>query len=175
MNDNPSIKNEKSSVSGDSGSAERDRTIERALATGREYGLTQLALNASLAKMIGSPPTDAWVLFLMQSWVAQEPLTAGDLARVTGLTTGAITKIVDRLEARGMAERTQHPSDRRKTVIVPTPETGQLTRAFEPMRESFRELAQEYGTAELRVVVAYLERSRAIVEETIGRLRNSEL
>ena len=47
------------------------------------------------------------------------PLTAGELARRTGLTTGAITGVIDRLERAGCARRVRDPSDRRRVIVEP--------------------------------------------------------
>jgi len=53
-------------------------------------------------------------------------LTAGELAREVGLTTGAVTALVDRLEVAGLLQRKNDPSDRRKVLIELTPEAKQL-------------------------------------------------
>ena len=49
-------------------------------------------------------------------------LTAGELAREAGLTTGAVTGVIDRLERVGYARRGPDPADRRKVVVEVTPE-----------------------------------------------------
>src|SRR6516164_9446091 len=50
------------------------------------------------------------------------PITAGELAQRTGLTTGAITGVIDRLEKAGFVRRVRDPGDRRRVVVVPLPE-----------------------------------------------------
>lgn len=47
------------------------------------------------------------------------PITAGELSKLTGLTTGSITTLVDRLEKNGFVRREHDPNDRRKVIIVP--------------------------------------------------------
>jgi DNA-binding MarR family transcriptional regulator len=61
--------------------------------------------------------------------VRSGPMTAGQLARATGLTTGAITGIVDRLEQAGWARRSADPGDRRRVIIHPGPQENQKTAA----------------------------------------------
>ena len=53
------------------------------------------------------------------------PMTAGRLAEMTGLTTGAITGLVDRLERRGYARREPHPTDRRSVIVQPLIENAE--------------------------------------------------
>src|SRR5580658_3859090 len=54
-------------------------------------------------------------------YLGDGPMTAGALARATGLTTGAITAVVDRLQKAGFAERAKDPADRRKVLVRASP------------------------------------------------------
>src|ERR671933_1184232 len=58
------------------------------------------------------------------------PVTAGRLAEATGLTTGAITTVIDRLERGGFARRLRDPDDRRRVLVDLTPETRKRGRSF---------------------------------------------
>src|SRR3569832_2178810 len=57
-------------------------------------------------------------------------VTAGRLAEVTGLTTGAITGVVDRLEKAGLVRRARDDADRRKVLIAVVPEAAMLFGLF---------------------------------------------
>src|ERR687883_2098882 len=48
------------------------------------------------------------------------PMPAGKLGELTGLTTGAVTGVIDRLEAAGYVRRSNDPKDRRRTIVEPT-------------------------------------------------------
>src|SRR3979411_191068 len=62
-------------------------------------------------------------------------VTAGRLAEVTGLTTGAITGVVDRLEKAGLVRRERDESDRRKVFIAPVPENiARIGKFYEHMQ-----------------------------------------
>ena len=64
-------------------------------------------------------------------------VTAGRLAEVTGLTTGAITGVVDRLEKAGLVRRERDETDRRKVFIATVPENvGKIGRFYEPMQQA---------------------------------------
>ena len=72
----------------------------------------------ALAERLGLGPTDHKCLDLL--W-ERAPMTASELAAITGLTSGAITGVVARLERSGLLAREPHPHDRRKQVLRPTP------------------------------------------------------
>ena len=79
------------------------------------------------------------------------PMTAGRLAEMTGLTTGAITGLVDRLERRGYARR-EHPTDRR-SILAPAPDRERRTRlrpSLRTMSEAMDELMSRYDVMRTR-------------------------
>lgn len=82
--------------------------------------------NTEVGRRLGLGPSDAQFLSLLG---AHGPLTPGDLARHSGLTTGTVTGVLDRLEAGGYVRRERDPHDRRRVVVVPVPEGTQRLRA----------------------------------------------
>jgi len=68
------------------------------------------------AEALGLAPTDLVGMCLLQ---LHGPATPGWLAEMTGLSTGAITGVVDRLERAGYVARTQDPQDRRRVIVAP--------------------------------------------------------
>jgi DNA-binding MarR family transcriptional regulator len=83
-------------------------------------------------------------------------VTAGRLAEVTGLTTGAITGVVDRLEKAGLVRRERDPSDRRKVFIAIVPETvARVGRFYEPVQRGMQKLWERYSDAELRLLLEF--------------------
>lgn len=102
------------------------------------------------------------------------PVPAGRLAEITGLTTGAITGIVDRLEARGYARREKDPSDRRRVIIRPVigramEDFGHL---FAPLQQSMLTLYERYSDEELALILDFLDHSNVLILEQIARLRD---
>ena len=83
-------------------------------------------------------------------------VTAGRLAEVTGLTTGAITGVVDRLEKAGLVRRERDPADRRKVFIAIVPENvAKVGRFYEHMQRGMVKLWETYSDAELRLLVGF--------------------
>jgi DNA-binding MarR family transcriptional regulator len=83
-------------------------------------------------------------------------VTAGRLAEVTGLTTGAITGVVDRLEQAGLVRRERDESDRRKVFIAAIPENvAKIGRFYEHMQRAMLKLWETYSDAELRLLLRF--------------------
>src|ERR1700723_3650634 len=82
--------------------------------------------------------------------------TAGRLAEVTGLTTGAITGVIDRLEKAGLVRRERDDGDRRKVFIVTVPENiAKVGRFYEHMQRAMLKLWETYSDAELRLLLRF--------------------
>ena len=87
-------------------------------------------------------------------------MTAGRLAELTGLTTGAITGVVDRLERAGFVRRERDESDRRKVFIAPVPEQArEIERFYTLMQRAMEKQAAGYTDAELKLLLRYATES----------------
>ena len=101
-------------------------------------------------------------------------MTAGRLAELTGLTTGAITGVVDRLEKAGFVRRERDESDRRKVFIVPMPEKMmQMGRPYELVKRAMAKQCEAYTDAELKFLIRYGTESYQSMLEATTQLRNS--
>jgi DNA-binding MarR family transcriptional regulator len=84
-------------------------------------------------------------------------ITAGRLAELTGLTTGAITGVVDRLEKAGFVRRARDESDRRKVFIEIVPENiARIGRFYAHLQRSMMELWSSYSDAELKLILRFI-------------------
>jgi len=87
-------------------------------------------------------------------------VTAGRLAEVTGLTTGAITGVVDRLEQAGFVRRERDADDRRKVFIAPVPENiAKFGKLYEHMQRAMLKQWEAYSDAELRLLLRFATQS----------------
>jgi DNA-binding MarR family transcriptional regulator len=94
-------------------------------------------------------------------------LGPSELARRLQMTTGAVTALVDRLEASGHVARAPHPSDRRRVVLTRTQKADEdITEEVAPMVMEILELAESMDDAERRTVGRFLEGFIAIIERT---------
>jgi len=136
---------------------------------GRELGTVSVFFHQAIAGKLGLNVTDTRCFELMSRY-SQPPFTAGDLARATGLTTGAVTGILDRLEKAGLVERFRDPSDRRKVFVRPRPEAlERVGRFYQGLAAASLKLASSYTTKELELINDYLEGTLQILREQTGK------
>lgn len=102
------------------------------------------------------------------------PITAGELGERVGLTTGAITGVIDRLERAGLVQRVRDPSDRRRVVLelLSNPEHEQaLNQLYGPMGRAIQEMVDNYSEAEQATILDFITKATAILEAETARLR----
>jgi DNA-binding MarR family transcriptional regulator len=113
-----------------------------------------LAANA-IAQRVGMGVND---LRCAEILIRQGPMSAGALGELAGLTTGAITGIVDRLEKAGWARRAPDPHDRRKVIIHPGPQdTATLTGLYDTYMELLNRHLENYSDQELLLISQFIE------------------
>ena len=99
-------------------------------------------------------------------------VTAGRLAEVTGLTTGAITGVVDRLENAGFVRRERDETDRRKVFIVVVPETtAKIAQFYVPMQQAMHKLWSSYSDAELKLLLRFMTQGYTTMLAAIEELK----
>lgn len=87
-----------------------------------------------------------------------EPMTPGQLAQTTELPSSTTTRVLDRLEAKGLVERRPDPGDRRKTWIHAFPvEHEHIGAAYDEILRQMGEVHAQYSVAELTTVLRYLD------------------
>ena len=147
-------------------SGKRNALIVRVgMELGRELSTTSIFFHQAIATKLGINVTDTRCFELMSRY-AQGPLTAGDIARHAGLTTGAVTGILDRLEKAGLVERFRDASDRRKVFVRPCLEAMQrVARLYQGLAAASLKHASRYSTKELELIQDYLEGSLRILRD----------
>ena len=131
-----------------------------------------LVLHQAVAERFGLHPTDLKCLDI----AAREPdLTAGRLAELTGMSTSAVTALLDRLERRGFIERRRDPADRRRVYVRSTGQHEQtLTEIFAPLGATTAGILDGYDEAQLRLIHDLLDRLTDASREFISRLAAGE-
>lgn len=103
------------------------------------------------------------------------PVTAGELAKLTGLTTGSVTALIDRLEKSGFVRREHDPRDRRKVIIVPLYENIEGVRnTYLLLHEAMVQLASSYTDDELELITQFLRKASLVLEEQIHTLNEKD-
>jgi DNA-binding MarR family transcriptional regulator len=146
---------------------ERVAAVEMAV---RNFIANAILFNHQVAQRLGLGASDAQFMHLLQ---LHGPLAPGQLAELSGLTTGTVTGVLDRLEGAGFVHRERDPSDRRKVIVKLDEE--RLWREMGPMyatqAESLAAVASGYDAAALEVVENFLRR---LVEEAPTMLPEAE-
>ena len=149
----------------------RELAVELLMA-GRDMGTHAIIFHQSVADRLGLNPTDHKCLDLLHR---RENATAGDLAEWTGLTTGAITGVIDRLEKTGFVRREPHPDDRRKIIVRPICEKlSEVAALFKSLAEGMSEVCDRFTQAELRVILEYLTHSAEVFRRETQRLQSTD-
>ena len=91
-------------------------------------------------------------LEVLGTLVARGPLSAGDLAKRTGLTSGAVTRLIDRLVERGSVRRLADPEDRRRVLVEITPAALRACAPFyDPIAKEGTALLEQQTEKDLEV------------------------
>lgn len=123
----------------------------------------------ALAGQLGLNATDLRCLELA---IAEPGLTPGRLAELSGLTTGAVTGVLDRLEKAGFVERRPDPGDRRSVTVQPSPTRSREVReAGEPLDRAIGALLGKYSPTERSAIGVFLEAASGVVAEETARIR----
>ncbi len=96
------------------------------------------------------------------------PITAGRLAEETGLTTGAVTFLLDRLEEAGMVTRRRDTEDRRRVWVEIVPSAHERLQGLQkPVAEEMRQVAQRFKTDELAAMRDFMRAAREVFEHHV--------
>ncbi|MDT5008732.1 MAG: hypothetical protein QOH57_349 [Mycobacterium sp.] len=147
----------------------RDRQ-DVAVVFGREFSAAVVLFNEAVGRQLGLSATERKILDVLDRL---GPVTAGRLAERSGLTTGAITGIVDRLTNAGFVFREPNPHDRRSVIIrlLPSAELDHLRdQVFAPFGRAMATVAACYTPAELATITGYLRQVTQVLHEHTARL-----
>ena len=98
-------------------------------------------------------------------------VTAGELAKQSGLTTGAITGVIDRLEKAGLARRERDPDDRRKVYVSILPKAlAEGSVYYDSFGKAADALAASYSDMEIALLIDYFTRARDLIRAEIEKL-----
>jgi DNA-binding MarR family transcriptional regulator len=130
-------------------------------------------LGQAAADRIGLNATDLNCLNILSF---SGELTAGELARETGLTTASITGVADRLEEAGYVRRERDPRDRRRVVIrlVLEPSLRDVAPVFLPLILGWQGVVTQYTDDELRLIVEFYGQMEQVIRDHLARLRKPE-
>jgi len=145
-------------TSGDTdGTTEDERrtgTLQRLMAVGREQSAVTVMFHSAIAAKQGLNATEEKTLDYLQR---RGPLTAKDLAELTGLAPASVTGLVDRLEAKGFVRRIKHPTDKRRVLVeLDQHKIAELAVFFDEWARDVIAACEQFSTDELDTVIRFL-------------------
>jgi DNA-binding MarR family transcriptional regulator len=150
----------------------REEIIQAIVEKFKEMSIETIMFHQAIADVLGLHITDHKCLDLIHRFGA---MPAGRLGELTGLTTGAVTGIIDRLEKAGYVRRTDDPKDRRRTIVEPT-RNRKLERKIEmifmPLHERMHKLLSSYSESELAFLLDAMTQFIEQTREESKKLRN---
>ncbi|MCL5612174.1 MAG: MarR family transcriptional regulator [Chloroflexi bacterium] len=145
---------------------------KRALMAVRDYGIQLTLFRNAMSEWAGLNVTDMECLRLL---FLKGIATPSELARHTGLTSGATTAMLDRLEKAGLIERRPNPDDRRGTLIVSAKSGAEKVASwFESARKAQDELISSYSEKELEIISDVFERFTKLWEQEREKVRRNQ-
>ena len=153
-----------------SNDATRDGLLSQVAAEAPGHAAAAVRLNIAVANELGLPHTDVQCIGLL----AGGPAAPSRLAERLGLTAGAVTKVLDRLERGGYVHRSADPADRRRIVVTASAEgLAEVGRRYAPVGEAFARRFADYTDDELRTVLKFMRDGREVAEVEIDRIRGA--
>jgi DNA-binding MarR family transcriptional regulator len=150
------------------GSAKRDK-IAALISAFRTGGNLDRAFDNHAAAALGVNLTDLHCLNVVEN---RGGVTAGALAAEAGLTSGAITGVVDRLERAGYARRVPDPADRRRVKIEVTDHFyARADEIWQPVGAEWRaELARRFSADQLDLITEFLDATNDVTRRQLDRI-----
>ena len=150
-------------------SSRRAALLVRLDETLRKVGAHSVLLSDAVARLVGINSTDLECLDLLY---LAGPTTPGQLARHTGLTTGAMTAVIDRLERAGYVRRSRDAEDRRRVLVEALPSVMQcIGPLYQRLASATARLNAGFDDGQLAVVDEYLSAAVDLVADHVAWLQ----
>ena len=137
----------------------------------QQYAYTSIQMHEAIGRKAGLSGTDHKYLGFL---IEKGQMTAGELSNLTGLTTGAVTGLIDRFEKKKLVKRQFAKDDRRKVIIQPN--TEKIMTLLVPLYAAFRSkseiLMASFSNKEIKIIETYFLKAIEIMNETTNKLNN---
>lgn len=151
--------------------SERHRLVVELGAAVRKMGAQSVITSRTVADRFGLNMTDLEVLDLI---FLRKQASAGELADATGLSSGAVTALIDRLAAAGYVERADDPNDRRRVIVrVRQAAIEPIKNAYLAMQKRMFDLWSSYSARDIETITDFVTRSTALAVDCCKAIRLS--
>jgi DNA-binding MarR family transcriptional regulator len=156
------------------GPGRRDELLSALSVAARRYTAAYAVFNQALADHLGLHPTDVQCLNLLS--LEADPVTTGRVGELTGLSTGAATRLVDRLERAGYVTRERDPADRRRVLVIAVPEAmAGFGRLWSELSGAWWAMFEDYDDQGLEMLLTHMRRTADLSTAQVARLRSGRV
>jgi DNA-binding MarR family transcriptional regulator len=145
---------------------------ESGVLLGREFITAVVVFHESVGRLLGVTAVERKCLDVLSR---KGPMTAGAIVEHTGLSSGAVTGLIDRLRAAGYVDRAVDPQDRRKILVNLRPDTRLnevLPKVFVPLGVDMAAITSRYQPAELQAIADFLSRTTETLVAHTARIQH---
>jgi len=148
-------------------------TADKLRKLSQQYAFSSIQMHEAVARRAGLSGTDHKYLGFL---IEKGQMTAGELSSLTGLTTGAVTGLIDRFEKRNLVKRQFAKDDRRKVFIEPNTENimALLVPLYEEFREKSTKLIASFSNEESKVIETYFQAAIEIMNDSANNLNKKQ-
>ena len=143
--------------------------ISRIRKLSQQYSYASIQMHEAVGRKAGLSGTDHKYLGFL---IEKGQMTAGELSNLTGLTTGAVTGLIDRFEKKKLVKRQFAEDDRRKVIIKPN--TKNIKTLLVPLYKEFRsrseKLTASFSNKEIKIIETYFLKAIELMNETTNKL-----
>ncbi len=146
-----------------------NEVIKKIRKLSQQYAYTSIQMHETIGRKAGLSGTDHKYLGFL---IEKGQMTAGELSNLTGLTTGAVTGLIDRFEKKKLVKRQFADDDRRKVTVVPNIDKimALMVPLYKEFRSSSEKLTASFSVKEIKVIETYFSKAIEIMNETTNKL-----
>ena len=151
-------------------SSKRPQTREAGVLLGREFITAVVMFHESVGRLLGLTAVERKCLDILDR---RGPMTAGAISAETGLTTGAVTGLIDRLGSRGFVLREADPTDRRRVVVSRLPNAASdevRAKVFGPLGADMQTVTDTYTSEQLATIADFLQHTTEVLVTNTTRV-----
>lgn len=148
----------------------QEELIDQILMYGREESRYAALFRNHVSQALEIYSTDLECFEYLQ---AHGPAPIGVLSGMRGLSSGAMTSVIDRLETAGFVRREHDKQDRRKVIVFPTEEKADACLMYYgPYTDNIRNFLSKFNEIELRAISSYYQKLISIDKSEIDKVKN---
>ena len=147
------------------------KNVDSVLRSLRRVNIQGSFLGQTVAVRFGLSESDIETL---EELIDMGATTAGKLSEITGLTSGAVTRVIDRLEQAGYVRRVADPTDRRRVIVEVIPEkVANIQVTLDQVSDASAKEIRDYTDEQLELIADFLSRMESVTREEATALRGS--